>query len=243
MTSDTRATVLIVDDEPSILELVATRLEMAGYNTIRAERGEHALRLIFARPPDLALVDIDMPGMDGITLCKRIREVSNLPVIFLTAMGTEIERVHGLEIGADDYIVKPFAPAELIARVGAALRRAALPPVRPAEDHYADTQLVVNHAAHTVTVRGVPVSLSPLEYRLLAALVRHPGQVLSHDRLLDLAWGPDSLDASPESVRLYVSYLRAKIEEDRRRPRLIQTVREFGYRYVRPGSGAQYSAA
>ena len=238
MSPDTIATVLIVDDEPSILELVATRLEMAGYDTVRAERGEHALRLIFARPPDIALVDIDMPGMDGITLCERIREVSDLPVIFLTAMGTEAERVRGLEVGADDYVVKPFAPAELVARVAAALRRAALPPVRPAEERYTDEQIVIDHTSHVVTVRGVPVSLSPLEYRLLAALVRHPGQVLSHDRLLDLAWGSDSLDASPEGVRLYVSYLRAKIEEDRRRPKLIRTVREFGYRYVRPPGSA-----
>ncbi len=240
---DIRATVLIVDDEPSILELVATRLEMAGYTARRAARGEEALRLIFADPPDLALVDIDMPGMDGITLCKRIREVSDLPVIFLTAMGTESERVRGLEVGADDYIVKPFAPGELIARVRAALRRASLPPVRRGPDRYSDPHLVIDHAAHTVVVRGHPVSLSPLEYRLLTVLVRHAGQVLSQEQLLDLAWGADSLEASVESVRLYVSYLRAKIEENRRRPKLIQTVREFGYRYVRPGAQAESTAA
>lgn len=243
MMPETNATVLIVDDEPSILELVATRLGMAGYRTICAERGEQALRMVFANPPDLALIDIDMPGMDGLTLCERIREVSDLPVIFLTAMGTESDRVKGLESGADDYVVKPFAAAELVARVRAALRRAALPPVQPAEDRYVDDQLTIDHSTHTVMVRGEPVSLSPLEYRLLAALVRHQGQVLSHERLLDLAWGTDSLDASLESVRLYISYLRAKIEENRRRPRLIQTVREFGYRYVRPARSHRSAVA
>ncbi|MBM3957706.1 MAG: response regulator transcription factor [Gemmatimonadetes bacterium] len=151
--------------------------------------------------------------------------------------------MRGLEVGGDDYIVKPFAPAELVARVGAALRRAALPPVGRTEERYADEQVVIDHTAHAVTVRGEPVSLSPLEYRLLAALVRNAGHVLSHDRLLDLAWGPDSLDASPESVRLYISYLRAKIEEDRRHPRLVQTVREFGYRYVPPRARSGSAAA
>jgi DNA-binding response OmpR family regulator len=226
--------ILVVDDEPDILELVSTRLEKAGYRVMCADSGAAALRIFFQQRPDLALIDIEMPRMNGIDLCKRIREVSEIPVIFLTAYGAEDDRVRGLESGADDYIVKPFGRNELAARVAAALRRAALPAVNaaPARSQvYDDGELKIDQSAHTVAVRGRDVSLSPLEYKLLVALVRNAGQVISQERLLDVVWGHDSLEVSPESVRLYVSYLRSKIESDPRRPRLIQTVRQFGYRY------------
>lgn len=232
--TNTPAKIMVVDDEPDILELVSTRLEKAGYRVTCADSGAAALRIFFEQRPDLALVDIEMSGMNGLELCTRIREVSEIPVIFLTAYGDEADRVKGLEAGADDYIVKPFGRNELAARVAAALRRAALPAVKSAAKIYADDQLLVDHSAHSVSVRGTAVSLSPLEYKLLVALVRNAGQVISQDRLLDIVWGHDALEVSPESVRLYISYLRSKIEVDPRRPRLIQTVRQFGYRYSPP---------
>lgn len=237
------ARILIVDDEPDILELVATRLEMAGHEPLKASTGEEGLRAFFQHRPDLTLIDIDMPGMDGIELCGRIREVSNTPVIFLTALGAERDKVRGLAAGADDYIVKPFGRDELVARVDAALRRATLPSSQSAPSTYSDNVLSIDYSAHLVTVRGEETNLSPLEFRMLAALVRNAGQVLSQERLIDLVWGADALETSPDSVRLYVSYVRGKIEENPRKPLLLQTVREFGYRYVRPDSATGASAA
>jgi DNA-binding response OmpR family regulator len=239
--TNSAAKVMVVDDEPDILELVSTRLERAGYAVVCADSGTAALRIFFQERPDLALVDIEMPQMNGLELCSRIRELSEIPVIFLTAYGAESDRVKGLEAGADDYIVKPFGRNELAARVAAALRRAALPAVKATPQIYSDGELQIDDSAHTVSVRGEPVSLSPLEYKLLVALVRNAGQVISQERLLDIVWGHDSLEVSPESVRLYISYLRSKIEADPRRPRLIQTVRQFGYRYAPPVARAAAS--
>lgn len=230
--SETGATILVVDDEPDILELVSTRLEIAGYRVVCAGSGASALRSFFDVKPDLAILDIEMPRMSGLELCARIREVSEIPVLFLTAYGSEPDRVRGLEAGADDYIVKPFGKNELAARVAAALRRAALPAVKSSSPTYSDGELTIDHSAHAITVRGNPVSLSPLEYKLLTTLVRNAGQVMSQEKLLDLVWGQDALEVSAESVRLYISYLRSKIERDPRRPLLVQTVRQFGYRYV-----------
>lgn len=237
------ATILVVDDEPDILRLVTMTLSMKGYQCVPSPTGEDALKVFFTRRPDMAIVDIDLPAMDGIELCTRMREMSDIPVIFLSAMGSETDRVRGLKAGGDDYIVKPFATDELVARVEAVLRRAAMPASGRNDDTYVDSQVTIDHRAHIVAVRGKEVTLSPLEYRLLTALVRHSGQVLSHHQLLDMAWGPNATETSPDSVRLYISYLRAKIEEHPRRPMLIETVREFGYRYVRPVFFEQAQAA
>ena len=235
--------ILVVDDEPDILELVQTRLEMAGYEIITAESGDEALKCFFTQRPDLALLDLEMPGMDGFELCERIRQMSDVPIIFLTASSSEFHRVKGLRVGADDYIVKPFSKNELVARVEANLRRASMPPVERDEQIYADPVLSIDYRAHLVMVRGNEISLSPLEYRLLTAMLRHPGQVLSQTQLLDLAWGPNSTETSTDSVRLYISYIRGKIEEDPKHPTLIETVREFGYRYVRPLGNSKRAAA
>lgn len=226
------ANVLVVEDEPEILELIATLLRIEGLNVVCATNGEDGLRAFYTRRPNLAILDIGLPGMSGIDLCGRIREVSEVPVIFLTALGDEADRVRGLRAGADDYIVKPFGADEFKARVAAALRRAAMPAVGSARRDFTDGELIMDHGAHTVTVRGVPVSLTPLEYRMLSALSSHRGQVLSQDQLLDLVWGMDAMEAASESVRLCVSHLRRKIEADPRRPRLVETVRGFGYRYA-----------
>lgn len=226
------ANILIVEDEPEILELVSTLLRLEGHSVVAVPDGEHALRAFFTRRPDLALIDIGLPGMNGIELCSRIREVSNVPVLFLTALGEEEDRVKGLRAGADDYIVKPFGSDELRARVDAALRRAAMPPDAAPTRGYSDSEVSIDHDAHLVTVRGEPVTLTPLEYRLLSALVQNRGRVLGQDRLLDLVWGADAIEVAPESVRLYISHLRHKIERDPRRPALVETVRGFGYRYT-----------
>ncbi|MDA0596938.1 MAG: response regulator transcription factor [Chloroflexi bacterium] len=225
--------ILIVDDEPDILELVQTRLEMSGYETVTAENGEEALKSFFSDRPDLALLDLEMPGMDGFELCERIRQMSDVPIIFLTAIGSETHRVKGLHVGADDYIVKPFSKNELLARVEANLRRASMPSIQRDEQVYVDRVLTIDHRAHLVTVRGNEGSLSPLEYRLLTALLKHPGQVLSHTQLLNLAWEPNSAETSTDSVRLYISYIRGKIEEDPKHPRLVETVRELGVYFQR----------
>ena len=237
------AKILIVDDEPDILQLVSTRLEMSGYSAVAASTGEEGLRAFFQHRPALALVDIDMPGMNGFELCSRIREVSDVPVLFLTALGSETEKVRGFRAGADDYIVKPFGRDELVARVGAALRRASMPTVVGSSEVYSDDELTVDFNAHIVTVRGERVALSPLEFRMLGALVRNSGQVIAVPRLIDLAWGADALETSPESVRVYISYLRSKIERNPGRPELVQTVRGFGYRYGRPASNADSPTA
>ncbi len=181
--------------------------------------------------------------MDGFELCERIRQMSDVSIIFLTAFGSEDHRVKGLQVGADDYIVKPFSKNELVARVEANLRRAEMPAIQRDEQVYADPVLTIDHRAHLVSVRGSEISLSLLEYRLLTALLKHPGQVLSHTQLLDLAWGPNSTETSTDSVRLHISYIRGKIEEDAKCPRLIETVREFGYRYVRPLGNTEHAAA
>jgi DNA-binding response OmpR family regulator len=225
--------ILIVDDEPDILELVQTRLEMSGYETVTAENGEEVPKSFFSDRPDLALLDLEMPGMDGFELCERIRQMSDVPIIFLIAFGSETHRVKGLHVGADDYIVKPFSKNELVARVEANLRRASMPSIQRDEQVYVDPVLTIDHSAHLVTVRWNEVSLSPLEYRLITALLKHPGQVLSHTQLLNLARGPNSAETSTDSVRLYISYIRGKIEEDPKHPRLVETVREFGVYFQR----------
>lgn len=226
--------VLAVDDDPEILDIVRTRLEYGGYRVLTADTAEAGLAAFYRDRPDLVLLDISLPGMDGYEMASRIREVSQIPIIFLTARGAQDDRVRGLTSGADDYVVKPFGGEELLARINAALRRAAMPAVETESDVYSDEVVSIDHRAHLVTVRGQAVDLTAYEYRLLSVFVGHSGQVLSQEQLLDQVWGADAVEASIDSVRLYVGYLRRKIEEDSRKPVLIETVRGFGYRYLTP---------
>ena len=172
------ASVLVVEDEPEILELVSTLMRLEGHDVVSATNGEDGLRAFYQRRPDLAILDIGLPGMSGFDLCGRIREVSEVPVMFLSALGDESDRVRGLRVGGDDYVVKPFGTDELKARVAALLRRAALPAAGSARREFTDGQLIMDHDAHTVSVRGAPVFLTPLEYRMLSVLSNHRGQVL-----------------------------------------------------------------
>jgi DNA-binding response OmpR family regulator len=223
--------ILVVDDEEDIRGLVRALLERAGHQVSEAPNGRAGLRELYTAPPDLVVLDVTMPDLDGWATLERIREVTDVPVLMLTARDTEVERVRGLTGGADDYVVKPFGRQELVARVDALLRRSRGP---DQQETYADALLSISFTQQTVRYDEHEVSLTPLEYRLLSAFARHPNQVLSHDQLRELVWG-DSLDTSRDEVKLYVGYLRRKLSPDAPRGTPIETVRGFGYRYRPPG--------
>lgn len=224
-------TVLVIEDDPDIQRLVVLNLEKEGYATVTADDGLSGLREFFQRQPDLVILDIMLPRMDGWEVCRRIREVAEVPVLILSGRGQERDKVHGLNLGADDYLTKPFGSAELLARVAAALRRFRTAAPTQEEDIYLDGRLRVDFSRHLVYVDGESVSLSPTEFRLLAYLVRNRGQVLTHDQILERVWGEES--ESFDSVKQYISYLRQKLSDDPNDPQLILTVRGVGYRYNR----------
>ncbi len=226
-------TVLVIDDSETIRATVSDRLERGGYTVASAQNGREGLRRLYEIKPDVVLLDVVMPELDGWKTLELIRDVSNVPVIMLTSRDSELERVRGLRGGADDYVGKPFSPAELSARIEAVLRRSG--EKVDAKELYDDGTISIDFAARAVTVRGETVSLTPLEFRLLAALTEHAGQVLSRQQLIDLVWSR-AYESSGDPVKIYIGYLRKKIEEDPGSPRLVETVRGFGYRYVRPAA-------
>jgi DNA-binding response OmpR family regulator len=229
---DAAATILVVDDEVDVRGLLRDILERAGYRLLEAADGQEALRLLYAERPDLVVLDVEMPVLDGWGTLARIRELSEVPVMMLTASGGELQRVRGLSGGADDYVTKPFGRQELVARVQALLRRAQ----RGAADvpeGYTDALLTIDFEQRLVTYSGREVELTPLEFGLLVALVRHPRQVLSREQLLELVWR-DPFSVSTDQVKLYVSYLRRKLDPDAPDAVPIETVRGFGYRYRPP---------
>jgi DNA-binding response OmpR family regulator len=221
--------ILVVDDDDDIRGLVRTLLERAGHDVVDAPDGRAGLRELYGASPDLVILDVAMPVLDGWATLERIRDVSDVPVLMLTARDAEPDR-RGLTGGADDYVVKPFGRQELVARVDVLLRR----PRRGAEqDTYADARLSISFPQRAVRYDDREVSLTRLEYRLLSALVRHPHQVLGHDQLRELVWG-DTVATSRDEVKLYVGYLRRKLDPDDPGNTPIETVRGFGYRYKRP---------
>src|SRR2546426_5541870 len=221
--------VLVIDDDNDIRALVSELLERAGMAVEQAPDGRSGLRLLHQKAPDLVVLDVSMPDLDGWQTLERIRDLTDVPVLMLTARGTELERVRGLQAGAGDYVVKPFGRQELVARV-----QALLPPggARAAEQQetYADQRPSIDFAQRAVSFDGREVSLTPLEFKLLSAFVRHPRQVLSRDQLLVLVWG-DSFGVSGDQVKLYVGYLRKKLDPGAPGNVPIETVRGFGYRY------------
>jgi DNA-binding response OmpR family regulator len=223
----TPAQVLVVDDDDDLRAMVAKLLTRAGMSTIEAASGNEGLRKFFASRPDLVVLDVTMPGMDGFEVLERIRDLSDVPVLLLTAHGVEMEKVRGLKAGADDDVTKPFGRQELAARVEALLRRSG--EAEPAPEVLSDRLVEVDFAQARASARGRELSLTPLEFRLLAAFVRNPKQVLSQDQLLELAWSTSS-NASREQVKLYVGYLRRKLREAAG-VEPLETVRGFGYRY------------
>ncbi len=226
--------ILVVDDDADIRGLVRALLERSGALVHEAANGREALRILFDVRPELIVLDIAMPEMDGWQTLERIREMSDVPVLMLTAREGELEAVRGLKAGADDYVRKPFGRQELLARVQALVRRTGAA-VAPERETFDDGLLRVDVANAEVRVRGEHVALTPLEFRLLLAFVRNRGRILSRDRLLELVWGAGS-GAAPEQVKLYVGYLRRKLEQVLDAEDVpIETVRGFGYRYRAPG--------
>ena len=224
--------ILIIDDSETERALLTSRLEHSGYVVSLAEDGRAGLRALFELRPDLILLDVVMPGIDGWKTLELIREISDVPVIMLTGLDGEIERVRGLKGGADDYVGKPFSAAELAARIEAVLRRVREKPTM--REVYDDGVVFIDFEAHEVRVHDAPVSLTPLEFRLLAALTENRGVVLSRDRLLELVWGTTHAGTG-DQVKLYIRYLRQKIEREPTAPELIETVRAVGYCYRKQG--------
>jgi DNA-binding response OmpR family regulator len=216
--------VLVADDDADIRQLLRELLERAGHEVRDAPDGRAALRALFEWRPDLVVLDVAMPELDGWATLERIRDVSDVRVLMLTARAGELEKVRGLRAGADDYMTKPFGRQELLARVEALLRREGAR--REETERYVDGFLDLDGAQRSVSVRGAPVALTPTEFRLLSTFVRHPNQVLSSGQLGELVWG----GASRDQVKIYVGDLRRKLGEDTP----IETVRGFGYRYRSP---------
>jgi two-component system response regulator RegX3 len=230
--TETPAHILVVDDEPSITEFVSYNLKKEGYEVAVASDGDEALALAKREPFDLVVLDVMLPGIDGYEVCRRLRAESEIPVLFLSARDTELDKVVGLEIGGDDYLAKPFGVRELQARVKALLRRrhAGARDGGVVSDRIEMAGIVVDDAAHTATADGRPIDLTPREFELLACLMRHSGKVLSRDQLLREAWGWEYL-VETKTVDTHVKRLRDKLEAAGVDPSLVETVRGYGYRF------------
>jgi DNA-binding response OmpR family regulator len=224
--------ILVVDDDALLRRSLAFNLEQSGYHASTASTAEDALAKAQLDPPDLVLLDIGLPGMDGLDALRVLKKQLGIPVIFLTARRRELDEVLGLELGADDYVTKPFDFDVLLAHIKAVLRRAGAQPVQAsAVQPVAVGDLVVDPAAHRVTIAGRPVELTPREFDLLHALALHPNQVLSTDDLLNTVWGAE-FSGQPQVVYVHIRWLREKLEEDPNKPRRILTVRGVGYKLV-----------
>lgn len=230
--------VLVVDDDPLMLRLVKTNLDREGYQVLAASDGQAALEIAASEEPDLVILDLMLPDIDGFEVCERIRQFSLVPVVMLTARGEQVDKLSGFEAGADDYLSKPFAPAELLARVRAVMRRTRLGG-RPSTAAIVECgDLVVDFVKYRVTARGAPVRLTPTEFRVLEQLALHAGKVLSHTELLTRVWGAEYLD-DRDYLWAYVRHLRRKLERDPEHPRLILSEPGIGYRLECPGKPAR----
>ena len=229
-----RYLILVVDDETRIARMIRMNLEHDGYDVIEANTGQQALDMVRSRMPNLVILDVMMPGLDGYETLQILREISQVPVIMLTAKGEEEDRIRGLELGADDYVTKPFSPRELMSRVKAVLRRSegAGSASGGNEDVIqVDERLKIDFGKREVWVEGELVKLRPTEYRLLYHLVQNAGWVLTYDQILTKVWGYEYRDET-HYVRLYINYLRQKLEKDPANPVYILTERGVGYRFV-----------
>ncbi len=227
------ARVLVVDDEDSILQFVSYNLKKEGYEVTCVKDGDEAIERVAAEPFDLVILDIMLPGVDGYEVCRRLRARSDVPVLFLSARDTELDKVVGLELGADDYLAKPFGIRELLARVKALLRRASSPSGAPERSGPLEASgITLDEAAHEAHHRGTPIDLTPREFELLACLMRHAGTVLSREHLLREAWGWQYLTET-KTVDTHVKRLRDKLERAGADPNIVETVRGYGYRISR----------
>ena len=225
------STILLVDDEDSVQKLLTYPLERDGFRVVQARDGEQALRMFGDERIDLVVLDLMLPKVDGLEVCKRLRADSNVPIIMLTARGEELDKVLGLELGADDYITKPFSIREFRSRVRALLRRAGLPRERAREAETIESgELRIDPARRTVELAGEPVQLTYVEFELLTALASEPARVFTREMLLRALWG-DSAYREPRTIDVHVRHLREKLERDPREPEFILTVRGVGYRF------------
>lgn len=220
--------ILVVDDELKIVKLVRAYLEKAGFTVVTARDGQEALAVFRYERPHLVVLDLMLPGMDGLDVCRAIRRSSDVPIIMLTARDQEVDRLIGLELGADDYIVKPFSPREVVARVRAVLRRTEGQPLEPEVVIASDVTLDLPH--RTAQVQGRPVELTTTEFDLLTVLARHPGQVFTRMQLLDLVQG-EAYEGYERTIDVHVKNLRRKLGDDPRNPRHIVTIRGVGYKF------------
>ena len=224
--------ILIVDDEPRMRRFVRMNLELEKFQVSEANDGLEAIRKVRDEMPDLVVLDVEMPQLDGFETLREIRRTAAVPVIMLTVRGDEEDRIKGLDLGADDYVTKPFSARELVSRINAVLRRVEMSsPAERSTRIRIDERLVVDFDRREVLVNGEPVKLRPTEYRLLHYFVQDPGRVLTHEQLLSKVWGPEYVDDN-QLLRLYVTYLRQKIELDPSKPRYIFNERGVGYRFV-----------
>jgi DNA-binding response OmpR family regulator len=231
------STVLLVDDDRLILRSVTFLLQQEGYRVVPVASGTEALAAARRAPPDVVLLDVALPDLSGVEVCRRLRQETAVPIIMLTARRTEAEKIVGLDAGADDYVTKPIGAGELTARIRAALRRgrvaASAPPLA---ERLAVGEIVVDTAAHRVEVRGQETAVSPREFALLRLLVAHAGRVLDRQFIFQQVWGPDFF-GDHSALDVYIRQLRRKIERDPGRPTLIETVRGVGYRFAAARSG------
>jgi len=226
-----RRRILVVDDEERMVRFIRMNLEHDGFQVSEAFNGKQAIQKIRDVPPDLILLDVMMPDLDGFEVLETVREVSNVPVIMLTAKGEEDDRVRGLELGADDYVTKPFSPRELVSRVKAVLRRTESASGSMHGLIEVNDRLKIDFDRREIWLEGKLVKLRPTEYRMLYHLVQNAGWVVTHDQLLTKVWGYEYRD-EPHYVRLYINYLRQKLEADPSDPKYILTERGVGYRFV-----------
>jgi DNA-binding response OmpR family regulator len=222
--------VLLIDDDPALRQFLSQYLEQIGYGVSTASDGPTGLRILYAEHPDLVVLDVMMPILDGWQVCERIRELSDVPIIMLTARGDESDTLKGFSLGADDYVAKPFSFAELAARISAVLSRAQQAGTDRGDRHHQVGDLVVDLETHHVSRAGLEIQLTPTEYHLLQCFVHNAGRILSPTFLLEQVWGAEYTDAIGY-IRRYVWYLRQKIEPDPANPTFILTEREFGYRF------------
>lgn len=225
------ALILLIEDEPPIRRFLRAALTNHNYRWLEAENGQSGLDLILNRQPDLAILDLGLPDMDGLEVLRRVREWSPMPIVVLSARGQEQDKVAALDLGADDYLTKPFGVAELLARIRVALRHAAQKNSPEAMPTFTSGALRVDLVRQQVYVNEIEVHLTPLEYKLLATLVRHAGKVLTHHQLLREVWGPGYANES-QYLRVYMGQLRHKLEENPARPRYLRTEPGVGYRLL-----------
>jgi two-component system KDP operon response regulator KdpE len=230
--------ILVVDDDPSMLELIKTIFANEGGHVYTAASGQEGLRRLHDCQPQLIILDVMMPGMDGWQLCNIIRHLSDVPILFLTALGEEDDVVRGLDLGAVDYVSKPFTPKVLLARARAALRQAERSFAKDKPTFYDDGHLSINVEQRQVQVDGKQVNLTPTEHRMLVYMFQRAGQTLTHEQILTAVWGPEYLD-SPNYVYVYVRHLRQKLECDPNKPAYLVTERGIGYRFEGQATSSQ----